>query len=82
MLDRIKEHNKHIRLACTQASYILEHAYKGGLHLLWIPVKEAIYRRFHPNIAILKKWIPTVKKHNNTHGTKIDAWKNNFKIEM
>ena len=49
-------------------------------HLLWIevpmltdgnsqcytyPVKEASYRRCHPNIEILEEWIPTVKKHNN-----------------
>ena len=58
--DRIKEHDRDIRLACTQTSAVLEHANKTGHwkevkfidrdpHWYTRRVKEAIHIRLHPN---------------------------------
>ena len=76
MQDRIKEHYQDIRLARTQTSAVSVHHplwteakfTDGDSHCYTSPVKEAIYRRFHPNIKIPEEWIPTVKKRNNTTG--------------
>ena len=39
MQERIKEHDRDIRLACTQTSAVSEHANKTGHHPLWNKVK-------------------------------------------
>ena len=86
MQDRIKEHDWDIRLARTETSAVSEHAHNTGHKPLWNEVKfidrdpyyytrkvkEAIYRRLHPNninrdrgIEIPEAWMPTIKKHNN-----------------
>ena len=63
MQDRIKEHNRDIRLARTQTSEVLEHANETGHFPIWKEVKfidcdphwytrrvkEAIHIRPHPN---------------------------------
>ena len=63
MQDRIKEHERDIRLARTQTSTVLEHASNTGHNSLWnevkfiegdphwytCRVKEAIHIRLHPN---------------------------------
>ena len=63
MQDRIKEHNRDIRLARTQTSAVLEHANETGHLPIWKEVKfidrdphwytrrvkEAIHIRLHPN---------------------------------
>ena len=63
MQERIKEHDKDIRLARTQTSAVSEHANKSGHHPLWNEVKfidrdshwytrrvkEAIHIRLHPD---------------------------------
>ena len=63
MPERIKEHDRDIRLARTQTSAISEHANKTGHHPLWKEgklidrdshwytgrVKEAIHIRLHPD---------------------------------
>ena len=62
MQDRIKEHERDIRLACTQTSAVSEHANNTGHSPLWSKVKfidrdpywytrrvkEAIHIRLHP----------------------------------
>ena len=62
MQEWIKEHDRDIRLACTQTSTVSEHANKTGHHPLWNEVKfidrdshwytrtvkEAIHIRLHP----------------------------------
>ena len=61
--DRIKEHDRDIRLACTETSAVSEHAHDTGNKPLWNEVKfidrdpyhytrrvnEAIHIRLHPN---------------------------------
>ncbi|RMX47795.1 hypothetical protein pdam_00008577 [Pocillopora damicornis] len=63
MQDRIKEHDRDIRLARTETSAVSEHAHNTGHKLLWNEVKfidrdpyyytrrvkEAIHIRLHPN---------------------------------
>ena len=63
MQDRIKEHDRDIRLARTETSAVSEHAHNTGHKPLWNEVKlidrdsyyytrrvkEAIYIRLHPN---------------------------------
>ena len=63
MHERIKEHNRDIRLARTQTSAVSEHAHKTGHYPLWNEVKfigrdphwytrrvkEAIHIRLHPD---------------------------------
>ena len=63
MQDRIKEHDRGIRLARTETSAVSEHAHNTGHKPLWNEVKfinrdpyyytcrikEAIHIRFHPN---------------------------------
>jgi len=63
MQDRIKEHDRDIRLACTQTSAVLEHANETGHLPIWKEVKfidrdphwytrrvkKAIRIRLHPN---------------------------------
>ena len=63
MHERIKEHDRDLRLACTQASAVSEHANKTGHFPIWNEikftdrdphwctrmVKEAIHVRLHPN---------------------------------
>ena len=63
MQDRIKEHDRDIRLARTQTSAVSEHAHNTGHYPLWDEVKfidrdphwytrrvkEAIHIRLHPN---------------------------------
>jgi len=63
MQERIKEHDRDIRLAGTQTSAVSEHANKTGHHPLWNEVKfidrdshcytrrvkEAIHLRLHPD---------------------------------
>jgi len=64
MQDRIKEHDRDIRLACTQTFTVSEHANETGQYLpIWrevkfidchphwytCRVKEAIHIRLHPN---------------------------------
>ena len=63
MQERIKEHDRDIRLARTQTSAVSEHANKTGPHPLWNEVKfidrhshwytrrvkEAIHTRIHPD---------------------------------
>ena len=63
MQERIKEHDRDIRLAGTQASAVSEHANKTGHHSLWNEVKfidrdshwytgrvkEAVHIRLHPD---------------------------------
>jgi len=39
MQDRIKEHDRDIRLACTQTSAVSEHANKTGHLPIWKEVK-------------------------------------------
>ena len=61
--ERIREHDRDIRLSRTQASAVSEHANKTGHYLLWDEVKftyrdshwyyrrvkEAVHIRLHPN---------------------------------
>ena len=63
MQERIKEHDRDIRLARTQTSAVSEHAYETGHYLIWNEVKfvdqdshwyrrrvkEAIHIRLHHN---------------------------------
>ena len=63
MQDRIKEHDRDIRLARTETSAVSEHAHNTGHKPLWNEVKfidrgpsyytrrvkEAIHLRLHPN---------------------------------
>ena len=63
MQDRIKEHDRDIRLARTETSAVSEHAHNTGHKPLWNEVKfidrdpyyytrrvkEAIHIRLHPN---------------------------------
>ena len=63
MRERIKEHDKDIRFACTQTSAVSEHAIETGHFPIWRKVefidryphwytrrvKEAIHIRLHPN---------------------------------
>jgi len=63
MQERIKEHDRDIRLTCTQTSAISEHTHKTGHYPIWNEVKfidrdphwythrvkEAIHIRLHPN---------------------------------
>ena len=63
MQERIKEHDRDIRLTHTQTSAVSEHAYKTGHYRIWNEVKfidrdhhwytrrvkEAIHIRLHPN---------------------------------
>ena len=63
MQERIKEHDRDVRLARTQTSAVSEHANKSGHHPLWNEVKfidrdshwyarrlkEAIHIRLHPD---------------------------------
>ena len=53
MQDRIKEHDRDIRLARTQTSAVSEHANETGHLPIWKEVKfidrEAIHIRLHPN---------------------------------
>ena len=63
MQDRIKEHDREIRLSHTQTSTVSEHANETGHLLVWKEVKfvdrdphwytrsvkEAIHIRLHPN---------------------------------
>ena len=63
MQDRIKEHDRDIRLARTEISAVSEHAYNTGHKPLWnelkfidrdpyyytLRVKEAIHVRLHPD---------------------------------
>ena len=78
MQERIKEHDRDVRLACTQTSAVSDHANKTGHHPPWNEVrryarrvKEAIHIRLHPDninrdngIEIPEVWIPTIRKHN------------------
>ena len=77
MQNRIKEHNKDIRLNKTETSAVSER--KNGVkfidrdpHLFTRRVKEAIYVRLHPNnnnrdngIGVSEAWMPTIEKHNS-----------------
>ena len=80
MQYRIKEHDRHNRLARTQTSAVSEHAHNTGYQPLWSKVKfidrgrarEAIHIRLHPSdinrnsdIEIPEAWMPTFEKHNN-----------------
>ena len=63
MQERIKEHDRDIRLARTQTSDVSEHAHETGHYPIWnefkfidrdpywytLRVKEAIHIRLHPN---------------------------------
>jgi len=58
MKDRIKEHDRDIRLVHTQTCAISEHTHNTGHYLLWDDcdpywytrrVKEPIYTRLHPH---------------------------------
>ena len=77
MQDRIKEHDRGIRLARTETSAVSEHAHNTGHKPLWNEVKfidrdPYYYTRKAPNninrdsgIEIPEAWMPTIKKHNN-----------------
>ena len=68
MQDRIKEHDRDIRLARTQTSAVSEHANETGHLPIWKEVrfidldphwytrrvKEAIHIRLHPNITSIE----------------------------
>ena len=74
MQDRIKEHDRGIRLARTETSTVSEDAHNTGHEPLWNEVKiidreEVIHIRLHPNnlnrdsgIEIPEAWMPTIKK--------------------
>ena len=77
MQYRIKEHDRHNRLARTQTSAVSEHAHNTGYQPLWSKVKfidrgrarEAIHKRLHPSdinknsdIEIPEAWMPTFEK--------------------
>ena len=81
MQDRIKEHDRDIRLASTETA-VSEHAHNTGHKPLWNEVKfidrdpyyymRRVNIRLHPNninrdsgIEIPEAWMPTIKKHNN-----------------
>ena len=62
MQQRIEEHDRDIRLACTQTSPVSEHAHETGHYPIWNEVKftdrdpwytrrvkEAIHIRIYPN---------------------------------
>ena len=82
MQDRMKEHERDIRLARTQTSAVSEHANNTGHNPLWNEVKfidrdphwytrrvkEAIHLRPHPTTA--------VRRRNNTPNTPITAAEN------
>ena len=85
MQDRIKEHDRDIRLARTQTSAVSEHANETGHLPIWKEVKfidrdphwytrrvkEAIHRRLRDSgIEIPESWIPTIRKHNSRPTTK------------
>jgi len=76
MQERIKEHDKDIRLARAQTSAVSEHAHETGHYPIWNEVKfidrdhhwytrrvkEAIHIRLHPNnINIMKHGCPRSK---------------------
>ena len=66
MQDKIREHDREIRLARTETSAVSEHAHKTGHKSLWNEVKfiardpyyymrgvkEAMYIRLHPDNII------------------------------
>ena len=71
MQDRIKEHDRDIRLARTETSAVSEHAHNTG-HYFTRRVKEEIHIGLHPNninrdsgIEIPEAWMPTIKKRKN-----------------
>ena len=64
MHERIKEHDRDIRLSWTQTSAVSEHVNKTG--------REAIHIRLHPNninedsgIEIPEAWMHTIRHHDN-----------------
>ena len=64
MHERIKEHDRDIRLSRTQTSAVSEHVNKTG--------REAIHIRLHPNninkdsgIEIPEAWMHTIRHHDN-----------------
>ena len=79
--ERIKEHDRDIRLARTQASAVSEHANKTRHFPIWNEVvfidwytrrlKKAIHIRLQPNnnresgIEIPEAWMSTIKKHSS-----------------
>ena len=77
MQDRIKGHDRDIRLARTETSAVSEHAHNTGHKPLWNEVKfidrdPYYYTRKALNninrdsgIEIPEAWMPTIKKHNN-----------------
>ena len=78
MHERIKEHDRDIRLSRTQTSAVSEHAHKTGHYPLWNEVKfidrdphwytrrvkEAIHIRLHPDNINRDSGIEIPKKHN------------------
>ena len=74
MQDRIKEHDRDIRLARTETSAVSEHAHNTGHKPLWNEVKfidrdpycytrrvkEAINIRLHPNNIQTNKNLPFI----------------------
>ena len=86
MQDRIKEHDRDIRLAHTQTSAVSEHANETGHLPLWNQVKfidcdphrytrrvkEAIQISINRDsgIEIPEAWIPTIRKHKSRSTTK------------
>ena len=86
MQDRIKEHDRDIRLAHTQTSAVSEHTNETGHQVKFINrdphrythrVKEAIHIRLHSNninrdngIEIPEAWMPMIRKHNSRSTTK------------
>ena len=63
MQERIKEHDRDIRLARTQTSAVSEHTHETGHYPIWNDNINNINR--DSGIEIPEAWIPTIKKHNN-----------------
>ncbi len=77
MQDRIKEHDRDIRLAHTQNSAVSEHANETGIFLYGIKSSLSIVTLTDTNninrdsgIEIPEAWIPTIRKHNSRSTTK------------
>jgi len=76
--DRIKEHDRDIRLARTQTSAVSEHANETGHLPIWKEVKFIDrFPHWYTNninrdsgIEIPEAWIPTIRKHDSRSNTK------------
>ena len=70
MQDRIKEHDRDIRLACTQTSAVSEHANETFIDRdpHWYTHPNNINR--DSGIEFPEAWIPTIKKHNSRSTTR------------